>query len=81
MRDIGGNGESAAALSFDAANGILGGSKIDVGDGDLGALAREQQAHGPAVADRIGRGIERALAAADHQHAAAFQAAASGRLA
>ena len=37
------------------------------------------QSASSAVADRVGRGIENALAAADHQHAAALQAAATGR--
>ena len=55
--------------------------RLTIGDGDLRALARAQKAHGAAVADRIGGGVEDALAAADDQDAASLQASPARRFA
>jgi hypothetical protein len=50
----------------------------DVGaDAAPRAFPGKQQRHGPAVSDRIGRGIERPLSAADDQDPAALPAAAA----
>ena len=68
-----------SALGCDAPDGVVGAGAMDVGDRDMGALLGEQQRHRPAVADRIGRGIEGPLSAADDQDPAALKTPASRR--
>ena len=77
-RDVGSNRKAAPALGGDPADGILGRGKIDVGDGDLRALPREQQTHRPAIADRVGRGVEGPLSSADNQNSAPPEPASAG---
>ena len=80
-RDVGRDGKGLAALVGDALDGLLRRGVVEIGDRDLRALARAQDAHGAAIADRIGGGVEHALAAADDQDAAALQPSPARRFA
>src|SRR4029079_2867970 len=77
--DVGLYRERPTALGYDAPDGVVGAGAKNVGDRDMGALFGEQQRHRPAVADRIGRGIEGALSTADDQDPAALEPLASRR--
>jgi hypothetical protein len=52
---------------------------MNVGHRDMRTFFGKQQRHGPAVSDRIGRGVERSLPAADDQDSAALQTPAPSR--
>ncbi len=80
-RDIGLDRKRAAAFTLDAPDGVVGAGAVHVGHRDMGPFPGEHQRHRPAVADRIGFGIESSLAAADHQNAAAGKPAAARRFA
>jgi hypothetical protein len=81
VRDVGDDGTRLAPLAANQVDGRRRARRVTVGDGHPRALAREEHAHGAPVADRIGRGVERLLAAADDEDAAAAQPAASRRFA
>jgi hypothetical protein len=81
VRDVGDDRARFAAVAANAVDGGCRARRVAVGDGDPRAFAREEQAHCAPVADRIGRGVERLLAAADDEDAPPAEPAASRRFA
>jgi hypothetical protein len=79
--DVGLDRKGLASLGRDALDGIVGAGAIQIGDRNTGPFPCEQQRHGPAVANRIGDGVERPLSAADHQNPAPLKPPAARRLA
>ncbi|MGY3079798.1 hypothetical protein ACVWZZ_006206 [Bradyrhizobium sp. LM6.10] len=54
---------------------------VEIGDRDLRAFAGAKNAHGAAIADRIGGGVEHALSTADDQDAVPFETSPARRFA